>query len=145
MLSDEILPNVYCLRSSIYASPNLISQNCHARSIRVKRVCPHRNVIDRLCDANEKFEYFNTDDSWLAFTFFLSLFSKVFTTAPSKSLFSTQFVDMVERHCRTDKSISYQKKFNVCSDGFVRSTISYSVTKLDRLLQEGDEGKMRAV
>ena len=60
MLSDEILPNVYCLRSSIHASPNLIGQNCHARSIRVKRVCPHKNVIDRLCDANEKFEYLNT-------------------------------------------------------------------------------------
>ena len=79
-----------------------------------------------------------------AFTFFLSLFSQVFT-APSKSLFSTQFVDMVERHCRTNKSVSYQKKFGVCSDGFVRSTISYNVARFDRLVQEGDDGRMRAV
>ena len=122
--------------------------------------------MDRLCDADEKFEFFNTagglvihreidrlkdrkkqftDDSWSAFTFFLFLFSQVFTTTPSKSLFSTQFVDMVERHCRTNKSISYQKKFDVCSDGFVRSTISYNVAKFDRLVQEGDEGKMHAI
>ena len=60
ILSDEILPNVYCLHSSIHASPNLIGQNCHARFIRVKQVCPHKIVIDRLCDADEKFEYFNT-------------------------------------------------------------------------------------
>ena len=132
----------------------------------MKQVCPHKNVMDRLCDADEKFEFFNTagglvihreidrlkdrkkqftDDSWSAFTFFLFLFSQVFTTTPSKSLFSTQFVDMVERHCRTNKSISYQKKFDVCSDGFVRSTISYNVAKFDRLVQEGDEGKMRAI
>ena len=52
---------------------------------------------------------------------------------------------MVERHCRTNKSGSYQKKFNVCSDGFVRSTISYNVAKFDRLVQEGDDGRMRAV
>ena len=131
----------------------------------MKRVCPHKNVIDRLCDTNEKFEYFNTagglvinreidrfkdrkkpftDDSWSAFTFFLSLFSQVFT-APSKSLFSTQFVDMVERHCRTNKSVSYQKKFDVCSDGFVRSTISYNVAKFDRLVQEGDDRRMHVV
>ena len=69
----------------------------------------------------------------------------MFTTPPSKSLFSTQFVDIVERHCRTNKSISYQKKFDVCSDGFMRSTILYNVAKFDRLVQEGHEGKMRAV
>ena len=38
MLSDEILPNVYCIHSSIDASPHSISQNFHARSIHVKKV-----------------------------------------------------------------------------------------------------------
>ena len=138
MLSDEFLPNVYCIRSLIDASPHSISQNCLASSIRVKRVNPHRNVTDRLYDANEKLEYFNTvsgfvvnreldrlardtqktfiDDAWSAFTFFLSLFSQVFT--PSKALFSTEFVDLIEMH-HSNKSIKYQKKFDVCSDGFV--------------------------
>ena len=69
----------------------------------------------------------------------------MFTTPPSKSLFSTQFADMVERHSHTNKSVSCQKKFDVCSDGFVRSTISYNVAKFDRLVEVGDEGKMRAV
>ena len=44
-------------------------------------------------------------------------------------LFSTRFVDMVERHCHTNKSVSYQKKFDVCSNGFVRSTVLYHVAK----------------
>ena len=131
MLSDEILPNVYCIRSSIDASPHSISQNCHERSICVKRVNPHRNMIDRLYDANEKFEYFNTvsgfvinreldrlvrdtqktliDDAWPAFMFFLSLFSQVFT--PSKALFSTEFVDLIEMH-HSNKSI---KKNLMCA------------------------------
>ena len=96
--------------------------------------------IDRLKDREKPF----TEDSWSAFTFFLSLFSQV-STAPSKSLSSAQFVDMVERHRHTNKSVSYQKKFDVCSNGFMRSTISYNVARFDRLVQEGDDRRMPIV
>ena len=79
------------------------------------------------------------NDAWSAFMFFLSLFSQVFT--PSKALFSTEFVDLIEMH-HSNKSIKYQKKFDVCSDCFGRSTISYNVSKFDRIIQEGNGRKM---
>ena len=169
--SDKIFPKVYSLHCQPLAPPCSVGRYCHAQSLRVKEVISHRNVIDQLHDANAKFNYFNMvgglvvnrevdrltknvkrsfmDNTWSAFTFFLSLFSQMFT--PMQDLFSSEFVDTIEGHPK-DKSviIEYQKKFNVCSDGCVRLTICYKADKIDqtvsvKMMNERHRGKMSGV
>ena len=81
-----------------------------------------------MCDMTEKFNYFNTagglvinrevdrmlngvktfkDDCWLALTFFMALFSQVFT--PSNELFSNEFISMIECNPCKKENVSYEK------------------------------------
>ena len=121
-------------------------------------------MIDRICDMTKKFNYFNAagglvinreadrmlngvktfkDDCWFAFTFFMALFSQVFS--PSNKLFSNEFISMIERNPCTKENVSYEKKFDVCSDGNMRSTISYVTSRFDRFSNAGDDGRMHLV
>ena len=155
---------VYSLHTNETCSFNYVEENCHARSIMVKRICPYKTVIDRMCDTTEKFNYFNTtgglvinrevdrmlnglktfkDDCWLAFTFFMTLFSQIFT--PSNELFSNEFISMIERNPCMKENVSYEKKFDVCSDGNVRSTISYVTSRFDRVSHTDDDGRTHHV
>ena len=124
MKSEDIEATVYFLCTN----ETYVGENCHARSIMVKRICPYKNVIDRMCDTTEKFNYFNTagglvinrevdrmlngvktfkDDCWLAFTFFMAPFSQVFT--PSNELFSNEFISMTECNPCKKENMSYEK------------------------------------
>ena len=100
--SDKIFPKVYSLCCQPLAPPCSVGRYLHARSLLVKKVISHRNVIDRLHNANTNFDYFHTvgglvvnrevdrltknveksfmDDAWSAFTFcFVFAFSNVYT------------------------------------------------------------------
>ena len=149
MKSEDLEANVYSLHTNETCSFNYVGANCHVGCIMVKQICPYKNVIDKMCNATEKFNYFNTAggmvinrevdrmlngtktfkyDCWLAFTFFMVLCSQVFT--PSNELVSSEFINMVERNSSTKENVTYEKKFDICLDGNVRPTISYVTSRL---------------
>ena len=116
--SEDIIPTIYSLCSSTMVK-DCLGPNCHAHSVLVKKTCPYTDVIDLMCTINKKFEYFNmvgglvinceinriqinkslnnrikrtfTDDSYVAFSFFMALFAQVFS--PSKHYFQMSLLN----------------------------------------------------
>ena len=146
-LSKKLLPKVYAICTSESVDFDRVSCHCHARSILVRKTLSHTTIIDRLYNAIEKFEYFSTaggmvvnheitrisaqksykDNAYLAFSFFMSLYPQIFSSA--RSTFSNQFIDREE--INRERKISFKSKHDVLYDGNVRTTISYLTHKLD--------------
>ena len=59
-LSKKLLPKVYVIRMSKSIDFDRISCHCHAQSILVRKTQSYTTIIDRLYDANKKFEYLST-------------------------------------------------------------------------------------
>ena len=97
--------------------------------------------IDRIQlnkSSNNRIKRTFTDDSYVAFSFFMALFAQVFS--PSKTLFSNEFVELIEEV--NNKKVTYGKKHDVCCDGSVKITISYLTNRLDRLTYDEDEKRV---
>ena len=97
--------------------------------------------IDRIQinkSSNNRIKRTFTDDSYAAFSFFMTLFAQVFS--PSKTLFSNEFVELIEEV--NNKKVTYGKKHDVCCDGSVKITISYLTNQLDRLTYDEDEKRV---
>ena len=145
---------VYAIRMSKSIDFDKISCHCHARSISVRKTQSYMTIIDRLYDANKKFDYLSTaggmainreitrmsehakmkktykDDAYSAFSFFMALYSQIFSSA--QNTFSNQFIDREEVvNCK--RKISFKSKHDVSCDESVRTTISYLTHKLDSL------------
>ena len=152
-LSKKLLPKVYATRTSKSIDFDKISCHCHARSILVRKTQSYTTIIDRLYDANKKFEYLSTaggivinreitrmsenakrkktykDDAYSAFSFFMTLYSQIFSSA--LNTFSDQFIERKE--VNRERKFSFKNKHDVSCDGSVRTTISYLTHKLDLL------------
>ena len=68
--------------------------------------------IDRIQinkSSNNRIKRTFTYDSYVAFSFFMALFAQGFS--PSKTLFSIEFVELID-----NKKVTYGKKYDVCCE-----------------------------
>ena len=54
--SEDIMPTISSLRSSLMVPNNIVGEHCHAHSIAVQKTCAYISVIDRLYTNDKKFE-----------------------------------------------------------------------------------------